>query len=119
MPNPNTRRYDEIGRTLITVTGELDLDTVHPLRATLTQCLRDGARTVDIDLTALTFCDCSGLNVFLSTWQQLTAAGGSLHLHHPPRVLARLIGITGSGFLLGSPPAPAVPPVTAALRGVA
>ncbi|MFZ3468726.1 STAS domain-containing protein [Streptomyces sp. 4.24] len=115
VPDPIAHRYDENGRVLIAPAGELDVSTVHSLRAALERCLHDGVRTIDIDLSAVTFCDCSGLGVLLSSWWRITAAGGTLRLHHPPPVLVRIIDITRSGFLLGDRPVPALP---AALGGV-
>ncbi|WP_314244601.1 STAS domain-containing protein [Streptomyces kutzneri] len=115
VPDPNAHPYDENSRVLISPAGEIDVATVHSLRAALAQCLHDGVPTVDIDLSAVTFCDSSCLNVLRSSWRRITAAGGTLHLHHPPPVLVRIIDITRSGFLLGAPPAPALP---AALGGV-
>ncbi|MFF1411984.1 STAS domain-containing protein [Streptomyces sp. NPDC058289] len=109
VPDPNADRYDDGSRVLIAPVGEIDVATVHSLRASLAQCLHDGVRTVDVDLSAVTFCDCSCLGVLLSSWWRITAAGGSLHLHHPPPVLVRMVHITRSGFLLGDRPAPALP----------
>ncbi|WP_330299818.1 STAS domain-containing protein [Streptomyces sp. NBC_00503] len=118
VPDPNAHRYDENGRVLIAPAGELDISTVHSLRASLARCLDDGVRTIDIDLSAVTFCDCSGLGVLLSSWWRITAAGGTLRLHHPPPALVRIIDITRSGFLLGDPPAPLLTALPAGLGGV-
>lgn len=118
VPDPNAHRYEVSNRVLIAPAGELDVATVHSLRASLAQCLRDGVRTVDVDLSAVTFCDCSCLGVLLSSWWRITAAGGTLHLHHPPPVLVRMIGITRTGFLLGDRPVPALTALPASLGGV-
>lgn len=114
VPDPNTDRYDEGSRVLISPAGEIDVSTVHSLRASLARCLHDGVRTVDVDLSAVTFCDCRCLGVLLSSWWRITAAGGTLNLLHPPPVLVRMIDITRSGYLLGDRPAPVLP---AALGG--
>jgi anti-sigma B factor antagonist len=76
----------------------------------LAQCLSDGTRIVDVDLTSVTFCDCTGLNAFLYAAQRTTEAGGSLRLYNPPQSLARILDLTGSGFLLlALPPGPQRP----------
>ena len=62
--------------------------------------MRDGIRVADVDLTAVTFCDAGGLNAFLMAFRFATDAGTTLQLHYPPTALARVIDITGSGFLL-------------------
>ncbi|MFD9395163.1 STAS domain-containing protein [Streptomyces sp. NPDC060000] len=91
-------------RALITLSGEIDLDSAPLLCASLERCLRDGSHTIDVDLTSVRFCDCSGLNAFLRAAQQTTVAGGALRLHHPPPMLARMLELTGCGFLLLGPP---------------
>ncbi|WP_369035295.1 STAS domain-containing protein [Streptomyces adonidis] len=124
MPFPRLTiyRHDRRNRALITLAGEIDLETAPLLCAALARCLSDGIRIVDVDLTPVTFCDCSGLNAFLYAVQKTAEAGGILQLHHPPPTLERILDLTGCGLLLlGSPvghlspppgnvPAPAVQP---------
>ncbi|WP_405590288.1 STAS domain-containing protein [Streptomyces sp. NBC_01092] len=102
MPHPqlSVHRHDRATRALITLAGEIDLATAPLVRAALAACMRDGIRTADVDLTAVTFCDGSGLNAFLTASQLATDAGMTVQLHYPPPTLARIIEITGSGFLL-------------------
>jgi len=69
------------------------------VRASLEWCLRDGIRTIDVDLALVTFCDCSGLNTFLHAAQQTTVAGGTLRLHNPPPMLTHIVRIAGCEFL--------------------
>ncbi|NEA72728.1 STAS domain-containing protein [Streptomyces sp. SID13588] len=112
MPVPsllNVHRHDYWSRTLITVAGDIDLDSVPLLRAALEQCLLDGIRTIEVDLSAVTFCDCTGLNVFLTALQCTAAAGGTLRLHHPSAPVARLLALTGSAAPLVAPAAPLSP----------
>ncbi|MFJ4580822.1 STAS domain-containing protein [Streptomyces echinatus] len=100
LPQLTLYRYDRHGRALITLAGEIDLATEHLVRDGLGRCLRNGICTIDIDLATVTFCDVTGLNAFLHAARATAAAGGSLRLHHPPPVLARIIALTGSGTLL-------------------
>ncbi|MER5469067.1 STAS domain-containing protein [Streptomyces sp. NPDC002935] len=104
LPPLTLYRHDRKNRALITLVGEIDLETAPLLGASLEGCLRDGIRTIDVDLTLVTFCDCSGLNAFLHAAQRVTAAGGTLRLHHPPRTLVLMVDIVGCGFLLVGPP---------------
>nr|WP_055712199.1 STAS domain-containing protein [Streptomyces torulosus] len=104
LPQLDVHRHDRTTRALVTFSGEIDLATVPLVYAALAGCLRDGVLSIDVDLTAVTFCDVSGLNAFL-TASRLGAGAGTgtgtiLRLHHPPRAMARLIELTGSGFLL-------------------
>jgi anti-anti-sigma factor len=100
LPQLNVYRHDHATRALIALAGEIDLVTAPLVRAALTACLRDGIRAADVDLTAVTFCDVSGLNAFLMASRLATDAGTTLQLHCPPPTMARIIEITGSGFLL-------------------
>ncbi|MFI1168265.1 STAS domain-containing protein [Streptomyces sp. NPDC020801] len=110
LPQLTVYRHDRRKRALITLTGEIDLENAPLVCASLERCLRDGIRTVDVDLTPVTFCDCSGLNAFLHASQQTTVAGGTLRLHHPPAMLARMLDLTGCGFLLLGLPFGQLPP---------
>ncbi|GAA1367002.1 STAS domain-containing protein [Streptomyces beijiangensis] len=95
----NVDRHDTQNRALVTLAGEIDLDSAPLVRESLARCLRDGIRVIDVDVTAVTFCDCSGLNTFLHALLNATAVGGSLHLHFPSPALERLFALTGSSSL--------------------
>ncbi|WP_399891489.1 STAS domain-containing protein [Streptomyces sp. BBFR51] len=99
----NVHREDRGTRALTTFVGEIDLTTASLARTVLDRCLHDGIRTVDVDLTAVTFCDVSGLNVFLTISELARSTGATLRLHRPPQSLKRVIEVTGAGFLLDSP----------------
>ncbi|MCM2422749.1 STAS domain-containing protein [Streptomyces sp. RKAG293] len=120
MPVPsllNVHRHDDGSRTLIAVAGDIDLDSAPLLRASLEQCLLDGIRTIDVDLSAVTFCDCTGLNLFLSARRRTAAAGGALCLHHPSEAVARLFALTGLTSLLLTPLVGLVPPLVSVPHG--
>ncbi|WP_369244784.1 STAS domain-containing protein [Streptomyces sp. R41] len=104
LPQLTVYRHDRRHRALITLAGEIDLESAPLVRTALTRSLDDGIRTIDVDLTPVTFCDCSGLNAFLHAAQKTTEAGGTLRLHHPPPTLGLILDLTGSGFLLLSVP---------------
>jgi anti-sigma B factor antagonist len=99
----NAHRRDSKNRATITLTGEIDLDSASLLRTCLAQCLRDGIRTIDVDLTTVTFCDCTGLNTFLTASILTAAVGGSLQLRYPSPSVSRLFELTDSGTFLLAP----------------
>lgn len=111
-PQLTVYRHDRRNRALITLAGEIDLESAPLVHTALARCLRDGIRIVDVDLTPVTFCDCSGLNAFLYAAQRTTEAGGTLRLHNPPPTLGRILDLTGCGALLLGPalghPAPSL-----------
>jgi anti-anti-sigma factor len=96
----NVRRRDTKNRALITLSGEIDLTSAPQVRWSLAQCLHDGVHAIEVDLTSVTFCDCSGINAFLHASRRTAAAGASLRLHHPSPALTRLFALTGCGSLL-------------------
>jgi anti-sigma B factor antagonist len=104
LPTFNLNRHDRGHHTTITLVGEIDLDTAPALSLMVGDCLHEAIRTIDIDLTALAFCDVSGLNVFLATAERTASAGGWLRLHHPRPNMARLLDLSDTGFLLRTPP---------------
>lgn len=110
LPQLTVNRHDRRTRALITLAGEIDLESAPLVRVSLERCLLDGIRAIDIDLTPVTFCDCSGLNTFLHAAQQTTVVGGTLRLHHPPTTLVRILDLTGCGFLLVGLPFGHLPP---------
>ncbi len=111
LQSPNVHRHDHGNHTTITLAGEIDLDTAPPVQVMIESCLREGIRTIDIDLSALAFCDVSGLNTFLSGAERSAAACGSLSLCHPRPAMVRLLELTGTGFLLHHARRPGTPAV--------
>ncbi|MEU4205508.1 STAS domain-containing protein [Streptomyces sp. NPDC045470] len=109
LPGLNVYRHDKRDRALITLAGEIDLTTAPLVSASLRECLYGTMRTIDIDLTAVTFCDVSGLNAFLHAAAQATQTGRRLRLHHPPLALRRILSHGNSALLLGG--------ITASHRG--
>jgi anti-sigma B factor antagonist len=108
LPQLSLGRRDLADRTVLSLAGEIDLASVSPLREVVEQCLYEGVRTIDVDLIAVTFCDCSSLRAFLEMARRAADAGGALRLHDPPAVLARILTRTGTApLLLGYPAVPA------------
>jgi len=103
-PALHVHRHDTRNRALIVLAGEIDLHSAPLVRHSLAQCLREGIRTIVVDLTSVTFCDCSGLNAFLTASLRTTTAGGSFRLRCPSPAVARLFALTGSEFLFLSHP---------------
>jgi anti-sigma B factor antagonist len=106
MPALKLHRHDRGSCSTITLAGEIDWDTAPPVLAMVENALREGIRTIDIDLTALAFCDVSGLNAFLAVAARTAAAESSLYLHHPRPALIRLLALTDTDFLLHQQPLP-------------
>ncbi|MGW7437585.1 STAS domain-containing protein [Streptomyces sp. NPDC054849] len=87
-------------RMLARVRGEIDLDHVSALRQDLLAALEAGGTGLDLDLSAVTFCDSSGGHLFLALDALATETGKTLVLTAVSHRVARLLEITEAGRLL-------------------
>lgn len=81
-------------RSVVHITGEVDLASVPRLRAILTSCAGDPVHEFVVHVGDVTFMDCSGLGPLLEARARL---GERLQLSNQPRAvseLVRLIGLT-------------------------
>jgi anti-anti-sigma factor len=84
--------------TVVTVCGEIDLETCAELSAALATL--DGSRNVSLDLGDVSYIDSTGLRVLLTARDAAERAGGSLRIATSSNIVARLIEITGANELL-------------------
>lgn len=91
-------RNADDGAQVISASGELDLDSQPALEAALTHALRadPAPRLVAVDLTALTFCDSSGLNLLLRAHAQAQQRAIPLRLAGLRPHVLRVFEITGA-----------------------
>jgi anti-sigma B factor antagonist len=83
---------------LVTVRGNLDIDSCTVLTTALDQVLDQHAPRIVVDLSGIEFCDSIGLSAFVTGWSRAIAKGGWLRLAAPGDFLAQLldtVGITG------------------------
>ncbi|AXI81152.1 STAS domain-containing protein [Peterkaempfera bronchialis] len=83
---------------VVSVAGELDVDTATELHYQLANQLHHGRRHLVLDLTAVPFMDSSGLNIVIRTQQETRRVGGSLRLAGPTAAVRRIIDLTGVGI---------------------
>ena len=80
---------------VVTVRGNLDIDSGTTLTTALEQVLeRPGPRVV-IDLSGIEFCDSTGLSALVVGHNRASAAGGWLRLAAPSEFLGRLLDTVG------------------------
>jgi anti-sigma B factor antagonist len=84
--------------TVVTVRGEVDLETSGELSAALAGI--DPGTEVHVDLAAVEYLDSSGLRVLLTAKDDLARDGGILRVTAVSNIVARLIEITGVDDLL-------------------
>ena len=99
-----TAKVAEITRdyTVVTATGEIDFQSYQPLQEVLTTQLRAGRSKVVLDLEAVSFCDSSGLGMFVAIHRRAGMAGGWLRLARPNPQLRRILAVTNLDRLLGA-----------------
>ncbi|MFJ9688730.1 STAS domain-containing protein [Streptomyces bacillaris] len=82
----------ERGALVLTVSGDLDIDSVPPLGRALGKAAEEGSGPVVVDLSGVGFADSTTVNVLL---QGQTALGSRLRLAAPSPFVQRLIGMIG------------------------
>ncbi|WP_432834257.1 STAS domain-containing protein [Dactylosporangium sp. CA-092794] len=81
------------GTVTITVSGELDMTSAPELITVLREAIHShGPSRVELDLTAVTFMDSTGLQVLVAA---NTDVGGGLHITGASPPVRRLLQITG------------------------
>ena len=94
-------------RVVVRVCGEIDMEDADGLRRDLTAALDSSPCGLDIDLSAVTFCDSQGLHVLSDLNREARKAGKTLVLTALSRQVARLLRVTRAQHVLtvrGWPP---------------
>ena len=86
---------------VVTVRGDLDIDSATVLTTTLDQVLERPAPRVVVDLSGVEFCDSTGLSAFVVGHNRAAAAGGWLRLAAPTEWMSRLLDTVGLSRRLG------------------
>lgn len=83
--------------TLVRLRGDLDIATAPALRERLLALLmlHPGMKALILDLSAVSFCDASGLAVLIGTHRRAALLGITLHLAAPRSRVAELLHLTG------------------------
>ncbi|MEV6574252.1 STAS domain-containing protein [Streptomyces sp. NPDC051577] len=108
-PRRQTRTVLLAGRYgLVPLAGELDLATAPAVRDAVRACLDSHPALLRIDISGVSFCDCSGLGALLWARAEAVRAGVGFHLSGPFQpVVTRILEATGTAARLGLAPQPA------------
>jgi anti-sigma B factor antagonist len=87
--------WDDKGRTVVELTGELDLFTAPVLRDELQRVADAGAHRVVVVMSGVTCLDSSGLGVLIGAVKRAAAGGGGLCLAGADDRTLRMLHITG------------------------
>ncbi|WP_338900067.1 STAS domain-containing protein [Streptomyces sp. TG1A-60] len=80
---------------LLTIEGELDIDTATELQHHLANQLRHGRRHFLLDVSAVPFMDSSGMNIILRTYQEVRLIPGGVYIISPAPAVRRILDLTG------------------------
>jgi anti-anti-sigma factor len=77
----------------VTISGEIDIATCRAMRDALVT--GPGPAHLEVDMSAVTFIDASGIGVLLAARRVAVDAGGSLTVRAPSWAVRRLTGVLG------------------------
>jgi anti-sigma B factor antagonist len=82
--------------TIVSLAGEIDLYTAPYLQSELAAAMgpSDPAQIV-VDMSAVEFCDSTGMNVLLAAHRQACERGGDLALAQPRASVRKVLEVTG------------------------
>lgn len=93
---PVTLSVDAAGdRLVVTVSGELDLESDQLLQRTLSDALDRTSGCLELDLADVDFCDCAALNVLLDVHDRARASAKRFLLRATSPAVERLLALTG------------------------
>jgi anti-anti-sigma factor len=75
----------------VEVAGELDLESGTYLHELLRCIMQARGAHLALDLSGVTFIDCSGVNALLASWRDARALGGWMHVTGTSRCVRRLV----------------------------
>ena len=78
---------------VVTVQGEIDMETAPTLRAALDQI--EAHNRASIDMAKVRFIDSSGIKVLIAQTLRMQRENGQLHIQNPSRVVHRIFTVAG------------------------
>jgi anti-sigma B factor antagonist len=80
---------------VLALAGEIDLYTAPRLQSELTSTLSAKPALIVVDMSAVEFCDSTGMNVLLAAHRAATERGGALTLAAPRPSVRKILEVTG------------------------
>jgi anti-anti-sigma factor len=89
-------RHGPSGTVVVAVAGEVDMATAPGLHAALLDALAvHRPAVIDVDLSACTFLDCSGIRVLIAAHTTAQASGCQMRVSHPRCLVRLVLEVTG------------------------
>jgi anti-anti-sigma factor len=89
------RIWPDRERVILVPSGELDIASVSPLRAAVTELLAAGWKSIVLDLRELTFIDSTGLSLLLEAKRAAQDAAAAFAIVDGSPLVARLLELVG------------------------
>ena len=89
---------------VVSVAGELDMATAPRLQDQITDLLDRGRNRLVFNLAEVSFCDSTGLSVFVRAKNSCEEAGGEVRLAAPQRGVLRILEVSGLVDVLNTYP---------------
>jgi anti-sigma B factor antagonist len=80
---------------VVSIAGELDMATAPQLQDQITDLLERGRNRLVFDLADVSFCDSTGLSVFVRAKNSTEEHGGAVRLAAPQRGVLRILEVSG------------------------
>lgn len=91
---------DANGRRTIVLRGDLDAYTGPRFSDCLAEAVNGGRGDLAVDMSAVSFVDSSGIAILVATAKQLRDRGNTLVIQSPPRMVGKLLEMTGVSKLV-------------------
>jgi anti-anti-sigma factor len=97
------RRIVEDDSIILRPRGELDMATAPALREAISEGVREAQPAkVVIDLTELSFIDCTGIGTLVDAHNEARGAGRSVVVANPGGWIRKVLDLTSTTYLVGS-----------------
>ncbi|MFF3618891.1 STAS domain-containing protein [Streptomyces sp. NPDC002467] len=85
----------------VTLAGELDFHTARKVEPRLTELAASGQHSLVLDLSGISFCDSSGIDLFMRVHHRCRLAGTRLRLCGVPPLVVKSMRVLGADRELG------------------
>lgn len=89
----STEQHGDVA--VVEVAGELDMATAPELQQEVSRLVDAGQVRLVFDLSKVSFCDSTGLSVFVRARNRCETVGGDVRLAAPQRAVQRILEVSG------------------------
>lgn len=86
---------EKVGKTLVTVVGEVDVSNAGELREAVDSALEAAPAEVSVDLAEASYIDSTGIGVLVGAATRAQEAGVAFSVAHPQTNVKRVLGLLG------------------------